>query len=545
MGESSHQTDVLLLLVALLIFVPLAEKLRLGSVAAYLGIGIALGPWGFGWISDDHDMRSLADLGVVFLLFSVGLEITIERLRLFGRGVYGLAVAQVLCTTFAIALGCHVLGLSVGASLIIGGALSISSTAVVLQLLSERGQMGSSLGRTAVAIVLMQDLFVPLMILIVNAQSGDAFFPALAMSLATFAAFLAGVFVIERTALRPLLRLAANADAPEVFTAATLLLVLGVGWLAEQLGLTMTLGAFLAGLLVADTEFRHQVGADIEPIRGMLLGLFFASVGLTLDLGYALANAWTVAAIVAGIFVTKGAILAGLGLAFGLPNRRALALGGLLSQGSEFAFVLLSLGLAEGLLPASVAKLVTVAVGLSMMLTPLGAALLRRLVPATDPGRRPLVLGDLQRDLGGLGGHVVIAGFGQVGMAVARHLAGQDVPVAILDMTPKRVARSRSRGLPVFYGNAARLDVLRSARLDHASAFVVSVPEAEAAEQIVTVARQAFPKLSIFARAPDEVWVDRLRRAGADAVVLESLTTALDFAERVMVVHVPEDSRHS
>lgn len=534
-------TEILVLLAALLLVVPLAERLRIGTVIAYLGIGVVLGPSALGLIHEDVQMRALASLGVVFLLFSVGLEITFDRLRLFGRGVYGLALAQVIGTTLLLAAATHLLAdIGLGGALIIGAALSLSSTAVVIQLLSERGQLASPLGRAALAIVLIQDLAVPLLLLLLVAAGGDRFWPSLINSFLMFVAFLLAILIIERTALRPLLRLAAGATAPEVFTAATLLLVIGVGWMSEVLGLTMTLGAFLAGMLVADTEFRHQVAADIQPFRGMLLGLFFASVGLGIDLEFAASQWRVVCALTVGLVAAKALAMTALALLFHLPWRRALALGGLLAQGSEFAFVVFTIAAEQGLLAADTVRLLIVVVGLSVGITPIGALIVERLVPGADIGRRRPTHEGLEKRLGPVKGHVVIAGFGQVGMAVARHLAKLHVPCVILDMTPKRVAHSRSRGLPVYYGDASRLDVLRAARLEHAAALVVSVPDPATAERITAVASRAFPNLPVFARGPDESWIDRLRAAGANAVVLDGLTTAYEFAERVMLVYAPE-----
>ncbi|MCU0839332.1 MAG: NAD-binding protein, partial [Rhodospirillales bacterium] len=295
----------------------------------------------------------------------------------------------------------------------------------------------------------------------------------------------------------------------------------------------------------ADTEFRHQVAADIQPFRGMLLGLFFATVGFGIDLDFAMQRWDVVLLVTGGLMTAKAAAMHGLGILFRLPWKRALAVAALLAQCSEFAFVLLAIGAAHGLLAADTVRLLTVAIGLSMALTPLGALIVEWTIPAANPGRRQPTIGDLQKQLGTVKGHVVIAGFGQVGMAVARHLSSLHVPCVILDMTPKRVAHSRSRGLPVYYGDATRIDVLRAARLAHAAALVVSVPDAATAERITAVASRAFPRLPVFARGPDESWIDRLRAAGADAVVLDSLTTAYDFAERVMIVYDPVPATRS
>ncbi|MFO1153947.1 MAG: cation:proton antiporter [Rhodospirillales bacterium] len=534
----NYLQDVLILLVALLAVVPLFIRLRLGAVLAYLTIGILVGPSGLGLISSDEGTQPLAELGVVFLLFSIGLEISIGRLRLFGRRTYGIALLQMPVTIAVLALIAHAVGLDTGGALLIGAALSISSTAIVLPLLAERGQMTGQVGRAAIAVALMQDLSVAPMIVLVTAYGthDQSVASALALALIKFIIFLLLVAAGERLALRPLLRLAANAEAPEVFTAAALLLVLGIGWLSHEVGLSMALGAFVAGLLVADTEFRHQVSADIEPVRGLLLGLFFVSVGMGLDLAFAASHLAIIALIVVVLMVVKALSLFAIAFALHMPRRRAIALAGLLAQGSEFAFVLLALGSERSLISLETKQLVTVAVGVSMMLMPIGS-LIVDLIAARLP--RPAV-GDIENESSEIQGHVVIAGFGQVGMAVARFLAGEKIPLLVLDLSPKRVTISRTRGLPVFYGNATRRDVLRAARLDRAQVLVVAVPEATSAEKITTIARQSFRHLRIFVRAPDESWAPRLRTAGADAIVLDSLTTALDLAERVMIVHAPE-----
>jgi CPA2 family monovalent cation:H+ antiporter-2 len=541
MAEFHHLADVLVLLAALMAFVPLFQRLKLGTVLAYLSAGVIIGPSGLALIADVEAARPFADLGIVFMLFTVGLEISFGRLRLFGRGVYGLAILQVVLTTLVLGIGAWRLGLGVEAALVVGGILTFSSTAVVLQLLSERGQLGGQVGRTAIAVLLIQDLAVAPMIVFISGASRPSDDLALGLGLTglKFALFLVAMWLFDRRALRPLMRLAVGTQAPEVFMAATLLTVLGIGWLTETIGLSMALGAFVAGMLVADTEFRHQVAADIEPFRGLLLGLFFMTVGMGVDLRYAVSEAEAIAGIVVGVMVAKALLLTALAAGFGIPRMRALALGGLLSQASEFAFVLLALAVQSGLLERGIGQLLTASAALSMAVTPLGAALAERLFPPGSGGES--LLGNLREQTERVSGHVVIAGFGQVGMAVARFLAGEHVPVLVLDLMPKRVSSSRARGLPVFYGNAARLEVLRAAHLEQAHALVIAVPDPAIGEQITTIARRAFPGVPVFVRAPDESWAPRLRAAGAVAVVLDGLTTALEFAERVMLVYAPEE----
>ena len=538
----NYMRDVLILLIALLALVPLFIRVRLGNVLAYLTIGVVVGPLGLGLISGDESTEALGELGVVFLLFSIGLEINVERLRLFGLRTYGMALLQIPVTAVPLAMLAHLAGLSFSGSLLIGGALAVSSTAIVIQLLSERGQMTGQVGRAAIAILLMQDLAVAPMIVLVTAYGAaeQSLGAALGLASIKFVIFVLLIAVGQRLALRPLLRLAASAGEPEVFTAAALLLVLGIGWLSQEVGLSMALGAFVAGLLVADTEFRHQVSADIEPVRGLLLGLFFVSVGMSLELRFAIAHLPTIAAVVAAAMAVKALAMFVVARTFRLSSPRALALAGLLAQGSEFAFVLLPLGIGNGLIDRPTAQAVTVAVGLTMVIMPIGALAFDLITQRFFRGQPSL--GDLESESGEIKGHVVIAGFGQVGMSVARFLVGEQVPILALDLSQQRVAESRSRGLPVFYGNATRKDVLRASRLDQAQVLVVVVPDPKTAEQITAIARQSFRHLRIFVRAPDESWVPKLRAVGADAIVLDSLTTALDMAERVMIVHAPENA---
>lgn len=541
MAEHRHLLDVLILLVALLAFVPQFQRLRVGSVLAYLTAGIVVGPSGFGLIADIEATRPFAELGIVFMLFTVGLEISFERLKLFGRKQYGLAAAQVVITSAVLAACGWRLGFSPLSSFVVGGILTFSSTAVVLQLLSERGQVVGQLGRSAVAVLLIQDLAVAPLIVFISggATPTDDLAATLGVALAKFLAFVVALWAFDRRALRPFLKLAVHPQAPEVFMAAALLLVLGVGWVSEMLGLSMALGAFAAGMLVADTEFRHQVAADIQPFRGLLLGLFFMTVGMGLDLRYALDHAGAIAAIAGGVMVIKAIVLAGLAVAFGLPWLRALTLGGLLSQLSEFAFVLLALAAGAGLVTPETGQLLVVVVGVSMATTPLGALVVDRLFPAGFVAERS-ALANLEEQTEDLDGHVVVAGFGQVGMAVTRFLTGEHVRVLVLDLAPKRVEASRARGLPVFFGNATRLDVLRAAHIDRARALVVAVSEPATAVQITAIARRAAPRLPVFVRAPDEQWVPRMKAAGAGAIVIDGVTTGLDLAERVMIVSMPE-----
>lgn len=543
MHDSGFLGDVLILLAALLLFVPLAQWLRIGSVLAYLAAGLVVGPDVLGLITNVDAALRIGEFGVVFLLFAVGLELKVERLRLFRLRSFILAGSQVVVTAVVVTTIAWGLGLTLIQAFLVGGALSFSSTAVALQVLGERTAMTRPLGRSALAILLVQDALVgPMLVYVSVAARGDSHL-GLALGEAALKSLMVVALIVlgERLLLRPVFRLAAGAGQPEVFTGATLLLVLGVGWATENAGLSMALGAFLAGLMVADTEFRHQVAADIQPFRGLFLGLFFMAVGMSIDLSVAGNNAAAVVFTVVTLIAVKAVIIAGLALALRVPRERALALAGLLSQGSEFAFVLFGFAAAAGVLPDTEAQILTVAVGLSMVVTAAGGALVRLSAGAREAA--PSALGKLDKEGGDLAGHVVIAGFGQVGMAVARHLATQRIPLVVLDLSPRRVAASRARSLPVFYGNATRLDVLRAARVDRAQALVVAVPDADIAEEITEMARAACPRLKIFVRVPDADSVRPLQKAGANAVAIDGLTTALELAERVVLIFAIETER--
>src|SRR5512134_625168 len=372
--EELFLKDVLILLLAVLIFVPLFQRIRVSTILAYLAAGIVIGPFGFGLISNIEAAEGLGEFGVVFLLFAIGLELKFERFRLFGARVFCLGIAQVVVTTLVLASLAWLFGLPRPAAVLVGAALALSSTAVVLQLLAERSPMSGGLARTVLPILLVQDIMVgPLLVFASVAATGvGGLRVALGLAALKSLVVVALILVIQRTVLRRLLRFAASTNAPEVFTGLALLLVIGAGWMTEMAGLSMALGAFLAGLMVADTEFRHQVDADIQPFRGLLLGLFFIAVGMSLDLALAWDRAASIALLVVGLITIKTAVLTGLALAFRISRSRALPLGAILSQGSEFGFVILLLAAGSGVVEHELAQLLTIAVGVSMAVTAAG-----------------------------------------------------------------------------------------------------------------------------------------------------------------------------
>ena len=528
-------TQTLYILVAYVVFAGLFVRLRMGPVVGLLVAGAAIGPSGAGLVSDLHAVETLAELGIVFLLFNVGLEMKLERLRLFGWRVYALAIAQVVLTAAAFAALAGGLGLSGDAALLVGGALALSSTAVVFQVLSDMGRMLTQLGRLAIATLLVQDLAVGPLVVAANMLGGATAAHSPLHMAAGGAAAIAAIVLVTRFALPRAIRFVTALGGGELFLGLILLVVLAASWATEHTGLSAGLGAFLAGLMVADTEYRHQIAADVAPFRGLLLGLFFMAVGMSTDLALALDRVGAVAALTVALLACKAAVLIAIARALGYPPRLALQLGVLLAQGSEFSFVIIGIAVASGLLADGLGDTLVVAVALSMLVAPVAAGAGRRLLDRLE-GAAASPLSELDSGTAELEGHVVVIGFGQVGMALTRHLLGLGVRVVVLDADSRRVRGARERGLPVYFGNGARSDVLRAVHIDRARLAVVALPDGNLAARILGIARRLAPDTRLVARAPRESDEDMLRRAGAEVIVIDSLGTAVELAERAIVL---------
>jgi CPA2 family monovalent cation:H+ antiporter-2 len=537
-----HETLIVLLF--FIAFAALFDRLRLGTVLGFLIGGAAIGPSGLGVIEHLEAVRHFAELGVVFLLFTLGLELKLERLKLFETRIYLLAITQLLVTAVVIAAMAHALGLPPERAVVMGGALALSSTAIVLQVLRDWGRTLTQLGRMAIAILLVQDIAVgPLLVLVeVLSDGGDSIWTALGIATMKAVLVLLVVVVVARYLLRPLFDFIATISASEVFTATTLVVVLGASFATESAGLSMALGAFVAGLMVADTEYRHQVAADIAPFRGLLLGFFFMTVGMTVDLSFAVQNLHAILIVAVGLLLLKAVLLAGLAIGLGFAVRQSFLLGGLLGQGSEFAFVLLGLAATTGLFVGSDVQLLTVAVALSMALTPIIAAFTRRHLNQIE-GQAAASLKELSAGTVDQRNHVVVIGFGQVGMAVTRHLVGLQLPVLALDYDPRRVRASQARKLPIYFGNAARTEVLKAAHVGQAKLVIIAIYDQAMAVRVITLIRSLYPKLRIIARSADSSGVGGMRSAGANAVVVDGLTTALDIAQRAILLYEPDEEQ--
>lgn len=535
MPDTHYLRDVLVLLVAALVSVPLFERARLGPVLGYLAAGVMIGPHGFALIGEIEGTRSLAELGVVFLLFTIGLELTVARLKDFGALTYGLGLGQIVITAAVIGFAVNRSGHDVATAVTVGGALTMSSTAIVLQLLGAKGELKSQFGQVILAILLLQDLAVsPLLVLLEILQRdggtiGASLWPALLLAAVKAAAAIVVILVLGRMILQPVLRVISGTQNPELFACMTLLVVLGTSWGTEMVGLSMAFGAFLAGLVIAETEYRHQVAADIEPFRGLLLGLFFITVGMTINISLALDNLWLVAAMVAALMASKTVLLAGLAMVLRFPFWRALRLGSFLSQGGEFAFVLLGIGMASNVVPAPLGNLLVVVVAVSMAVTPPLLTLSGRFIELYE-NQQAMRAGDIGRQAAELSQHVIIIGFGEVGRIVARMLKAYDVPYLILDMVPRNIIQGRAEGEPAFYGDAALVQVLKAAGADRARSAVVATGDTAATLRVVDGLRRNYPDLPTYARGGDERTTMALRKAGIIDAVPETMEIGLRLA---------------
>jgi CPA2 family monovalent cation:H+ antiporter-2 len=539
MQQADFLRDILILLAAAVVMVFLVQRLRISAVLGYLAAGVMIGPHATGLISDVKAIHSLAELGVVFLLFSIGLELSFKRLAAMQTEVFGLGTAQVGITGSIVGVGVWLLGASPAAAVVIGCGVALSSTAIVLQLMAERGELSSRVGRTAFSILLLQDMaIVPMLALLPllgGGTGGETDLGALAIAGAKAAGVVVALILVGRFLLSPLLRAIAALDTKEIFVAIVLLCVLGTGWATEQVGLSLTLGAFLAGLMVADTEFRHQVETDIRPFQGLLMGLFFIVIGMELNLAFGVEHWWQVLSLVAALIAVKAIVIFMLcRFLIGIHTGAAFNVALLLAQGGEFALVLISVAVRDDLVPTSVSQMVLSVVSVSMALTPFlaiaGRALARRMERQASIG-----LAAMETEYEDLRDHVIIAGFGRFGQTIAKILDTHKIPYIAFDMNPDRVQAGRAGNQSIHFGDATRLELLWGAGIDRAKAIVFTVDEAPTSVTgLVGMIRRKLPDLRIIVRARDEEHATDLDKAGATAAVPDALASSLHLARAVM-----------
>ncbi|MBK6812998.1 MAG: cation:proton antiporter [Sandaracinaceae bacterium] len=517
-----------ILLAAAVLCVPLTKRLGLGTVPGYVLAGVLIGPSLLGLVHDVHETLHFAEFGVVMLLFLIGLELAPARLWAMRGRVFGLGTLQVLLTALVgagIAMAC---GLSMAPAVIVGIGLALSSTAFVMQLLAEKRELTTKHGQTAFGVLLFQDLAaIPTLaaIPLLSAQAGAESSGAL-VQLGLAVGALVGLVVMSRLVLRPLFRIVASTHSHELSTALTLLVVVGTALAMEAAGLSMALGAFLSGVLLADSEYRHELEANIDPFKGLLMGLFFMAVGMSADMGVLLTRPLAVLGVVSALVLGKGLILLLVARQAKLEGAAAWSLAVLLSQGGEFAFVLFGAGATSGLLEQPLVDLLIVSVTLSMAITPVLVLLrdvaIRRLEKAGTARPFDTIEGENPR--------VIIAGFGRFGQIVSRTLRARRIRFTALEKSPTQVDFVRRFGNRIYYGDAARMDLLRTAGIEQAEVFVLAVDDPEESVRVAEAVRHAYPDLRIVARARNRAHAYALMGLGIKDVIRETFHSSLEAA---------------
>lgn len=525
-----HETVVFL--AATVIVVPLFKKLGMGAVLGYLVAGVLIGPWALSIISDVENILHFAEFGVALLLFIIGLELRPSRLWELRRSVFGLGGAQVTVTGLSLAIAGIALGLPTVTAFVVGFVLSLSSTALALQILAEKKQLTAHHGRASFAILLFQDLAaIPLIALIPFLGSGSieqnwSFIVAL-KAVAMVAVVVAG----GRWLLRPFLRFAASAATHEVFIAAALLVVVGTALIVQLAGLSMALGAFLAGVLLAESEYRHELEADIEPFKGLLLGLFFIAVGMSMNLGLVTRQPLTVLGLVIGLIAIKSLLLYGLGRIVKQSHSSAIRLALFISQGGEFAFVLFGAAAGARVLDQALAELLIVVVSVSMAMTPLLVLLNEKVLKIGQSAEKPREFDKIEAREH----RVIIAGFGRFGQMIARTLRMKKIPFTVLEASFEQVDFVRKFGNKIYSGDASRLDLLRAARADLADVFVLAIDDIEASIKTAEMVKKHYPHLKIYARARNRTHAYRLKDVGVDKQIREIFLSSIELARDILM----------
>ena len=534
--HSVNLDEILVLLLAATFVVAIFKHLNLSPVLGYLFAGLAIGPHSFGIIQDIETSKKIAEFGVVFLLFQIGLELTLKRLVSMRLHVFGFGTAQLLITAGLIGTIAYLLGASSKEAIIIGGGLALSSTAVVLKVLAERGEQATQVGRLSLAVLILQDIAVaPLLVMVtILAQNDSNIGEAVGESLLQAILVFCVIFVIGRLFLRPLFHFISFLKSQELFTAIILLVVLAAAWATQVAGLSLALGAFLAGLLIAETEFRHQVQADILPYKSLLIGLFFMTVGMQLNFSLLEGSFLSITAMAASMILIKLLIILVLCRIFQFSFGAAIHSGLLLSQGSEFAFILFAMARDTGIMSDIYAEKLMVAITLSMAVTPMLATLGRKI---HDKLSKDTVISDNtdpSNETRDLENHVIVAGFGRVGKTICTLLAAEKVNYIALDIDPKRVHEGRQEGFPIYYGRVERTEVLNSIGIKRANSIIVAINNRKACKEAVISIRKMYPDIPIIARAWDRQNARELEAVGATKARAEAFESSLQLGKATL-----------
>jgi CPA2 family monovalent cation:H+ antiporter-2 len=538
-------TSVLILLAAAVVVVVICRRFRLPPLVGYLIVGVAMGPHALGLIADAQGVSHLAEFGVVFLMFSIGLEFSLPKLATMRYLVFGLGLAQVLVTLLVVASVARAIGIGWAGGIALGGAACMSSTAILGKMLSERLELTSAHGRQIMGVLLFQDLaVVPLLIVLPTLAAPAAdLLPAIGGAALKVALVLVLLLGLGQRLMRPWFTLVASQKSPELFSLNVLLITLLLAWITELAGLSLALGAFIAGMLISETEYRYHVEEDIKPFRDVLLGLFFVSVGMLLDLGVVAARLWEVGGVLVAILLLKAGLVAGLSRLFRAESGTALRVALALAGAGEFGFVLLARAGDLRLVESGPLQVVLAALLLSMLASPFivqhSDRLVRRWV-ASEWMHRAMALHNIAVQTMAASRHVIICGYGRSGQNLSRILEQESIPFIALDVDPMRVKEAAAAGEAVVFGDAARREVLIAAGLMRASAVVVSYADPASAMAILETVHEARPGLPVVVRTLDDADIDRLREAGATEVVAEIMEGSLMLASHaLMLLGVP------
>lgn len=535
-------SNTVIILLASFIVIVISKKLRISPVLGYFAAGAAIGNYGFNLISD-HQTSTLSEFGIVFLLFAIGLELTYDRLKSMRSQVFGFGTLQVVISAVIIGLAMFLLvshkGINLNAILVIGLGLALSSTAIVLQVVAEYRRQSTHVGRLSLSVLLLQDFaVVPLLVLIPHLQSNSASaaFTALVSAFIKGILVVLGIFILGRLLLRPILGAissSTSAKTHELFVATTLLIALGAAWVTYKMGLSLALGAFVAGLLVAETEFQHQAEESIAPFRGLFLGLFFMTVGMKIDLHFILQEINLILLISAIVIIIKTAVIFALAIAFRYSIGTSIHAGLLLSQGGEFAFILFQLAADQKIMDPQLSQIMLLVVTNTMALTPLLFIIGDKVASYIDKLEKAK-LRNMPNEVSDLSNHVIICGFGRVGKMVARLLEAEHVNYIALDIDEEYVIECQKEGFPVYCGDSSKVDILKALGIESALSVIVAMQNTVTTKRICKAIYKSFPDIPIVARAEDLAKADDLIKAGAKIIVPETYETGLQLGGAVL-----------
>ena len=536
-------TEVLILLALSVLSVAIFRRINIPAVLGYLVVGLLAGNHALGIIHEKHNIEPIAEIGVVFLLFTLGLEISIPRLIAMRKIVFGIGGIQVVISTLStIAIGVWIVGLSWQAAFAVGGALAMSSTAIVVKLLTEQYELHQPHGNISLGVLLFQDLaVVPFLVLIpiFAAPASNSLMIPISLALAKGAFAFAVIFIVGQYLVRPAVRMVASTHSSELFTLFILLIALVAAWMTEHLGLSLAMGAFLAGIMLAETEYQHHVENEIRPFRDVLMGLFFISIGTQFDWRVIIEEPFTVIVLTLGLVVGKGVAVMIITALSGFERGIAVRSGILLGQGSEFGFAVLALAITTGLLSFDLSQPIIAAIILSMAISPMliryNEAIARRLAPEYETGLNQTEAG-IEEACQDLQGHVLLCGFGRTAQNLAQFLRRGNLPFVALEIDTEIVNEAREAGHQVFFGDSSNPEILRLAGIDRAKVLVVSFTEFNTAEHITRSAREMCPHIPLIVRTLDDRHLERLLECGADEVIPDTVESSMMLARHTLGV---------